>query len=101
MLDLRNTDYWNIQLPDGQILDIKMPTVRRDEEVNAVISLLNTEQSVPVKEAHLYELLKTIFNDNVNDRVFNVDDIKNIIQSKHIFMILDDYIAYTNKLKKK
>lgn len=101
MLDLRNIDYWNIQLPDGQILDIKMPTIKRDEEVNAVMALLNAEQSASFKEAHLYELLNTIFNDNINDRLFSVDDIKSMIQSKHIFMILEDYIAYTNKLKKK
>lgn len=101
MLDLTDLNRWQVKLPNGHILNVKMPTVKRSKQLQDALLFLSSTSNHTEHERVLYDLLLLIFNDNTDGIVFNVEDIEDTLQVKHLNLILQDYMNYCIDLKKK
>lgn len=101
MLDLTDSNRWEVKLPNGFILHVKMPTIKRVDEVESAIRFIATSRDVEQVNKVLYKSLVSVFNDNTDGKKFTQSKLEELIQPKHLMMILTDYMTYCMNLKKK
>lgn len=103
MLDLSTLkkQTYSIKLQDKTVLKIKKPSQKIYLQLREIEANAGTEDLEIIET--LYEILCDIFNRNINDRTFTVDDIKEITDEEPTIAtaILEDYLKFVeNELKK-
>lgn len=78
-----------------------MPTVGFNNEIINAISVLSKNTKSTLKIDLVYQLLCEVFNQNINNLVFTVKDIREILPLKYAMYVFEDYLEYVDKIKSK
>lgn len=104
MLDLSSVkkQTYSIKLPDKEILKIKKPSQGIYIKLKEFQDIHSGSDDLEIIEA-LYEVLTDVFNRNINDRVFTVNDLKAITDNEPtmVALIIEDYLKFVETELKK
>ena len=104
MLDLSTLkkQTYSIKLPDKEVLKIKKPSQGIYLKLRDFQDNHKGSDDVEVIES-LYEILTDVFNRNINNRVFTLEEVKEITDHDitTLSLIIEDYLKFVEAELKK
>ena len=102
MLDLsqERVEYWDVKIPTGDILNIKVPTLRfRNKLVKASLEVekLNDEETENVLTGIVVEIL----NKNINGVVVTEDQVNSWFSEPVKNVIVNEYASFIKRISQR